>query len=100
MRRVAWSRSALDDFVGAVSFIAAQDPGAASALAESMDEAARGLGWQPTGRPGRISGTYEKLVPRTRYIMAYALADEAVTILRVIHTARNWTREGWPDEEP
>jgi plasmid stabilization system protein ParE len=47
-------------------------------------------------------GTYEKSVTGVPYIIAYALhpargSDEAVVILHVIHTARNWTPDAWPD---
>jgi plasmid stabilization system protein ParE len=53
-----------------------------------------------TGRPGRIGGTYEKLVARLPYIIAYAVTKEAgrevVSILRVIHTSRDWSDEKWP----
>lgn len=53
-----------------------------------------------TGRPGRVNGTYEKLVPRLPYILAYAIVSqdgrEIVTILRVIHTARDWREDDWP----
>jgi plasmid stabilization system protein ParE len=53
-----------------------------------------------TGRPGRVAGTYEKSVTGLRYIIAYALTRrgdrEIVSILRVIHTARDWPDEEWP----
>jgi len=50
------------------------------------------------GGGGRVTGTYEKSVTG---ILAYALGplptgDEAVFILHVIHTARDWPEEGWP----
>ena len=35
------------------------------------------------------------------YILAYAITEaageEAVVIVRVIHTARDWSAEKWPD---
>ena len=53
-----------------------------------------------TGRPGRVSGSYEKLVPRLPYILAYAIASqgerEVIAILRVIHMARDWREDDWP----
>ena len=58
------------------------------------------LGEMATGRPGRVAGTYEKSVTGLRYIIAYALTRrgdrEIVSILRVIHTARDWPDEEWP----
>jgi toxin ParE1/3/4 len=54
-----------------------------------------------TGRIGRVSGTYEKVVGGLPYVIAYAITDragrEAVTILRVIHGARDWPDEDWPE---
>ncbi len=57
-----------------------------------------------TGRRGRVDGTYEKSIAGLPYIMAYVLARqgdrEVVSILRVIHTARNWPDEKWPADPP
>jgi toxin ParE1/3/4 len=51
------------------------------------------LGGHPgMGRPGRVDGTREMVIVRTRYIVAYTIDPhiEAVIILRVIHGARRW----------
>ena len=47
---------------------------------------------------GRVAGTYEKSVARLPYVIAYALSedDAVVTILRVIHTSRDWRDDVWP----
>jgi len=100
-RRVRWSREALDDIKAQVAFIAKDDRLAAVRVADRLRDTAAALGERAIGRPGRVTGTYEKSVARLSYIIAYALADqagsEAVVILRVIHTARDWPAEGWPD---
>lgn len=100
-RAVRWSRDALDDIKTQVAFIARDDQAAAMRVADRIGDAGEALGKRPTGRPGRVSGTYEKSVSRLPYVIAYALAERAgqefVVILRVIHTARNWPREGWPE---
>ena len=54
-----------------------------------------------TGRPGRVTGTYEKPVAGLPHIIAYAIeprpdGSERVVVLRVIHGARNWEEEDWP----
>lgn len=56
------------------------------------------LGVFATGHPGRVTGTYEKSVRGVPYILAYAFfeGDEAIAILRVIHTARDWQADSWP----
>jgi plasmid stabilization system protein ParE len=43
------------------------------------------------GRPGRVPGTRELVVPRTPYIVAYAvLSSDSIRILGVRHGARRW----------
>lgn len=93
-RRVVWTRSALDDLIDQVTFIKWEDPIAADAVRVRIRAAAAKLGGIPTGRPGRFSGTYEKTVSGLSYIIAYAIEKrgdkEAIVILRVIHTSREW----------
>ena len=99
-RDVVWSRAALDDLKAQLVYIAADNPDAARRVADALRDAAVGLGKALTGRPGRVLGTYEKSVARLPFVIAYAIsvtADrETVSILRVIHTARNWPKERWP----
>jgi toxin ParE1/3/4 len=47
------------------------------------------------GRPGRIDGTRELVIPRTPYVAAYLVDADTVRILRVLHGAQMW-----PDEFP
>ncbi len=102
MRRVVWSRHAHDDFRAIVAYIAQDNPAAARNLAIRIDRTIQALAATPTGRRGRVSGTYEKVVHGLPYIVAYALGDEpktheTITILRVIHGARDWREESWPE---
>jgi toxin ParE1/3/4 len=47
------------------------------------------LAAQPAiGRPGRVSGTRELLVPQTRYLIPYRVRRAAIEILRVFHASR------------
>jgi plasmid stabilization system protein ParE len=90
----------LDDLKGQLAYIAADNPAAALRVADQIRETGASLGEMTTGRPGRIGGNYEKLVARPPYIIAYAVTKEAgrevVSILRVIHTSRDWSDEKWP----
>jgi toxin ParE1/3/4 len=99
-RAVQWSRDALEDIKGQIAYIAADNPVAARRIAERIAATGAALGEMTTGRPGRVSGTYEKRVTRLPYIIAYAVTNrtgrETVSILRVIHTARDWPDEEWP----
>lgn len=95
--KVSWSASALHDFETAIAYIAERNPNAAQRVADVIDRAARELGRLQTGRPGRVSGTYEKVLPGLPYILAYAVREnEGVVILRVIHGSRDWPPGRWP----
>ena len=103
MRRpVRWSEAALADLAREVRFIARDDPRAARNVRAKLDATGEALGRNATGRPGRVPGTYEKTVTGLRYVIAYAVIPipdaekEAVVIVRVIHTSRNWPSGGWP----
>lgn len=98
MRNVEWSDAARADIRAQVEYIATEDPQAARRIVVALQDVGAELGAFATGHPGRVAGTYEKSVRGLPYIIAYALTrgDQAVSILRVIHTSRNWTNETWP----
>jgi plasmid stabilization system protein ParE len=55
-----------------------------------------------TGHPGRVAGTYERMVRGLPDIIAHALetaagGSERVVILRVVHGARDWPPGQSPD---
>ena len=98
-RRVEWARSALDDLLSQIEYIAADNPVAAERVAAAIRRTGEALGDFATGHPGRVAGTYEKSVRGLPYVIAYALTgnDTIVSIVRVIHAARDWQDESWPD---
>ncbi|MGI6245287.1 MAG: type II toxin-antitoxin system RelE/ParE family toxin [Pseudochelatococcus sp.] len=100
MRPIIWSKEARSDYFSILRYIASDNPAAADKVVDAIEAAGNALGDFPTGRPGRVTGMYEKSVTRLPYVIAYelhAVADqEIVFILRVIHTSRNWPTEGWP----
>ena len=52
-------------------------------------EAVAQLAQQPgLGRPGRVPGTRELVVLKTRYLVPYVVQGDQVIILRVFHTSR------------
>ncbi len=98
MRRVVWADAAQDDYLNILRYIAEDDPDAAERVVRAIEKTGNGLADYATGRPGRVSGTYEKSIARLPYILAYALSedDTALTIVRVIHTSRDWLPDNWP----
>ena len=91
--RVTWSQRARSDLVEIRSYIAEDDPGAAAVIASRIEGAANTLEDFPRrGRPGRLPGTRELVVPRTPYVVMYRLREDMVVILRVVHGSQQWPR--------
>jgi plasmid stabilization system protein ParE len=104
MRAVVWSDDAVADFEQLVAYIAADNPAAADRAADRIEEAGAALGSLATGRRGRVTGTYEKVMVGLPYIIAYAIRAhgqsgeiDSVVILRIIHGARDWPAGAWPE---
>jgi addiction module RelE/StbE family toxin len=92
--KLVWSRFALNDREDVFSYIEAENPSAAVHVDEQIADAAqRLLDFPDSGRPGRVAGTRELVIPRTPYVAAYLVDGDTVRILRVLHGAQMW-----PDE--
>jgi plasmid stabilization system protein ParE len=87
--RVRWLRTALRNLDDEASYIALDDLAAARLVVERVLQAVAALEAQPgIGRPGRVPGTRELVVLKTRYIVPYRVCGEVIEILRVFHTSR------------
>jgi len=87
--RVRWLRKALRNLDDEATYIAADDAAAARLVVKRVLDAVSTLAEQPgLGRPGRVPGTRELVVAKTRYIVPYRVRGETVEILRVFHTSR------------
>jgi addiction module RelE/StbE family toxin len=87
--RVRWLRKALRNLDDEAAYIAAEDTAAARLVVQRVLDAVAQLEAHPgRGRPGRVSGTRELVVAKTRYIVPYRVRGEIVEILRVFHTSR------------
>ncbi len=87
--RVSWVRKALRNLDEEPTYIAADNAAAARLVVDRVLEAVAKLGAQPgMGRPGRVPGTRELIVAKTRYIVPYRVRGDTVEILRVFHTSR------------
>ena len=88
--RLRWLRQALRNLDEEAAYIATDDPAAAQLVVERVLRAVAMMADQPAlGRPGRVPGTRELVVPRTRYLVPYRVRGSAVEILRVFHTSRH-----------
>ena len=87
--RVRWLRKALRNLDDEATFISAEDLAGARLVVERVLEAVASLADQPgLGRPGRVPGTRELVVLKTRYIVPYRVRSDTVEVLRVFHTSR------------
>lgn len=97
--RLKWSAYALTDRDDIFSYIENESPRAAVSVDDRIAGAARHLiNYPESGRIGRVPGTRELIVSGTPYIAAYALNEDTVRILRVLHGAMQWPDILTPDE--
>ena len=86
---VYWTPSARSDLIEIFEHIRRDDPRAASDLVDRIDAAVSRLSQHPgMGRPGRVSGTRELVIPHAPYVVAYRVVGDDVQVLRVLHGAR------------
>lgn len=99
-RPVVWAAEAMRDTLDILRHIAEDDPDVAEQIVDLIEAAGYRLGEIPTGRPGRVPGTFEKSLAPLPWILCYVVEDgfdeQRILILRVIHTARNWPKGDWP----
>ncbi len=96
MRSIEWSEDALADFESAIAYVGRDNPAAAAKMADRVLVTIDRLADLPTGHQGRMTGTYEKLVQKTPYIVVYSMSDLTIYILRIIHGSRDWQDDQWP----
>jgi toxin ParE1/3/4 len=89
---ILWSPEAIVDLNSLRAYIAQDNPSAAPAgalhIAHSIEQL---LSDNPhMGRPGRVPGTRELVIPKTSFIVPYRLQRNVIQILRVYHGARRW----------
>jgi len=89
--KLEWSEGAQTDRNAIYDFIDANNPRAAIAVDDRIEEAVERLVRFPmSGRIGRVDGTRELVIDRTPYIAAYRIADRKIRVLRLLHGAQEW----------
>ena len=89
--QVKWLSLALADLDAVAVYIARDSPGAAERMVDTIFAAADRLADYPaSGRPGRVLGTRELVVPDTPYILPYRVRGQIVEVMRVLHGSRKW----------
>ena len=89
---ILWSPEAIDDLTSLRAYIAEDNPAAAQGVAlHIIHNIEQLLPNNPQmGRPGRVPGTRELVIPKTPFVVPYRLQRNVIQILRVYHGARRW----------
>ena len=89
---ILWSPEAIDDLTSLRAYIAEDNPAAAQEVALHIVQNIEQLlpNNPQMGRPGRVPGTRELVIPKTPFVIPYRLQRNAIQILRVYHGARRW----------
>jgi addiction module RelE/StbE family toxin len=88
--KLVWTAKAKRELGEIISYIWVDNPAAAKTIRNRIEATAVYLKSQPfMGRLGAIAGTREA-IPHPSYRIVYQVADETVSILSVVHTARQW----------
>lgn len=90
--KVVWSPEAIEDLASLRAYIAEDNTAAARRIALRIVQVIElMLPDNPhSGRPGRVPGTRELIIPRTPYVVPYRMQGNTLQILRVYHSARRW----------
>ena len=91
---IEWSPEAVEDLNSIRAFIAQDKPSAARAVVLHILQTIEQLvpDNPHMGRPGRVPGTRELVIPGTPFIVPYRLRGDTIQILRVYHGARRWPK--------
>lgn len=94
MSVLSWRLAAREDLLAIIDYIADDNPDAAQELKDEIESRAAELAVYPRMyKVGRVPGTREMVV-RANYVVVYAENDDNISILRVLHVARQWPLSG------
>lgn len=89
--RVRLSPRARHDLRELVRYIARDNPRNARLVRERIQKAVEQLSLHPeSGRPGRVDGTRELVIPHTTHITPYRITGDTLEIIAFIHESRQW----------
>ncbi|MGH9664800.1 MAG: type II toxin-antitoxin system RelE/ParE family toxin [Bryobacteraceae bacterium] len=89
--RVLWSPRAIRHLAALREHIAQDSEQNAALVAQRILDSVELLQSQPDmGRPGRVVGTRELVVPNTPYIIPYRVRRDSLELLAVFHGHQKW----------
>jgi toxin ParE1/3/4 len=88
---IVWSPRAVQHLTHLRSYIARENPKAATRIASTIVAAVERLAELPNlGRPGRVAGTRELVVSGTPYVIPYRLRGDQLEVIAVFHSRQKW----------
>ncbi len=88
---IVWSPRAIDHLAHLRAYIARDNPVASARIAGALLEAVERLAKLPhLGRPGRVAGTRELIVPGTPYVIPYRVRADRLEVIAVFHARQKW----------
>jgi toxin ParE1/3/4 len=92
--RIIWTEPAARALESIQDYIARDNRRAAWEVAQRVRKAVNQLEEHPKmGRPGRVRGTLELVIPGLPYMVPYRIKGGDVQILSVFHAARKWPEQ-------
>jgi toxin ParE1/3/4 len=90
---IVWSPRAVEHLAHLRSYIERDNPKAANRIATVLVETVERLAKLPNlGRPGRVAGTRELVVPGTPYVIPYRLRGDRLEVIAVFHGRQKWPK--------
>jgi toxin ParE1/3/4 len=87
--RIRFSPRARRDLRKLILYIANDSPSNARLVRDRISEAIQRLSLHPeSGRPGRLDGTRELVIPHTAHIAVYRVSGGSLEIVALIHESR------------
>ena len=89
--KIVWSRRAIQNLVSLRKFVAEDSEKNAALVAKRILDSIDLLQSHPEmGRPGRILGTRELVIPDTPYIVPYRVRRDRLELIAVFHGHQRW----------
>jgi toxin ParE1/3/4 len=90
---IVWSPGAIEHLKHLRAYLAQDNPKAANRVAAALLDAVERLAKLPNlGRPGRVAGTREVVVPGTPYVIPYRLRGDRLEVIAVFHGRQKWPK--------
>jgi toxin ParE1/3/4 len=88
---IKWTTKARNDLYSVEEYISRDNPTAAVDTVLKIIETVESLStFTQIGRPGRVPGTRELVIPDLPFIVPYRIDSSSIVILRIYHTSRKW----------